>query len=73
MNPKGFTTINEAQLKTEGREIMRKIRKVFSFYVTRVTICSKDFDVLFKAVFPSFQKDCKNEISFDGKSIFRGK
>jgi hypothetical protein len=66
-------SINEAYLHEKGRNILKRIKKMFSFYVSKVTICSKDFDILLKSVNKSFQKDCKNEILYKGKSIFRGK
>ena len=69
----GLTVINEHQLKSNGRKILENIMKLFSFNVERVIICSKDFDVLYKTVIPYFKDKSKNEIVYQGKSIFRGK
>lgn len=71
---RGFTLINEPKLTFEGRKILKRINDIFSFETVRnVTICSKDFDILLKAVLPSYRDDCKDLIPYQGKQIVRGK
>lgn len=71
---RGFTLINEPRLNSEGRKILKKIDDIFTFETVRnVTICSKDFDILLKAVLPSYRDDCKDLIPYQGKQIVRGK
>lgn len=71
----GLTLIDEYRLNREGRKILERVKKIFSdtYQVNKVEISSKEFDILRKAVFPSFHKDCDKSIVFCGKSILRGK
>lgn len=70
---RGLSVINEASLHSDGRKLLEKIDKLFeSDIIQKVYITSKDFDVLLKAVMPSYRDDCKQIIAHQGKQIVRG-
>jgi len=71
-----FSAINEYQLKGEGKEIFKTIRKVFEGSLVKsrqIKLRSKEFDILLDAVMPSFKNDCQDVIPYYGNSIVRMK
>lgn len=76
MYGEGFSPINEPKLTYEGRELMKTINKALDGSLIRsgkITLRSKEFDILLDAVIPSFKNDCRDVIPHKGKSIVRGK
>ena len=73
-NITGFSAINEYKLNSEGRKLLEKIDRLFeSDMIKKVDIISKDFDILLKAVIPSYRDDCNDIIPHQGKQIVRAK
>ena len=57
---RGITLINDSKLSFESRDLLKKIDKLFeSDMICKVLILAKDFDILLKAVMPSYKMIAK--------------
>jgi len=66
-----YTPIHEINLSREGKDLLKQIRKVFSYGVKRAVIQSKIFEMLLNGI-PEQQREAYVEsIPYKGKFIVR--